>query len=80
MSEKELEDHLGYTKGLYESFKLEGNHESKVLYHELKIIRSEYTRRINKKNALLARQYEKLKGSKKIIKCPHCKKQVDIKI
>ena len=43
-----------------------GDDESKVLFHELKIIRAEHTKRINAENAKLAGQFLKLQQSKKV--------------
>lgn len=77
MSDFELKDHLSQIKDNYESLKLMGDDESKILYHELKIIRAENTKRINANNAKLARQFLKLQSEKKI-KCPHCGKRIHL--
>jgi hypothetical protein len=77
MNDHELKEHLDYIKNQHESYKSIGDDESKILYHELKIIRAENTKRVNAKNAKLARQFLKLQTSKKI-KCPHCGKRVHL--
>jgi hypothetical protein len=77
MNDHELKEHLDYVKNQHESYKSIGDDESKVLYHELKIIRAENTKRVNANNAKLARQFLKLQISKKI-KCPHCGKRVHL--
>jgi len=77
MNDNELREHLDYVKNQHESYKSVGDDESKILYHELKIIRAENTKRVNANNAKLARQFLKLQTSKKI-KCSHCGKSVHI--
>ena len=77
MNDHELKEHLDYVKNQHESFKFIGDDESKILYHELKIIRAENTKRVNANNAKLARQFIELQTSKKI-KCPHCEKRVHL--
>lgn len=77
MSDLELKDHLAQIRDEYDSMKLIGDDGSKILYHELKIIRSENTKRINANNAKLARQFLKLQGNKKN-KCPHCGKRIHL--
>jgi hypothetical protein len=77
MSDLELKDHLAQIRDEYESMKLIGDDGSKILYHELKIIRAENTKRINANNAKLARQFLKLQGNKKN-KCPHCGKRIHL--
>ena len=77
MNDYELKEHLDYVRNQHESYKSNGDEESKILYHELKIIRAENTKRINANNAKLARQFLKLQTSKKI-KCPHCGKRVHL--
>jgi hypothetical protein len=76
MSDEELKNHLDDAKSLHESLKEEGDDDSKILHHEVKIIRAEYIKRTNKKNAKLARQFEKLRLSKQSINCPHCGKSI----
>lgn len=76
MNDHELKVHLDYVKNQHEFYKSIGDDESKVLYHELKIIRAEITKRVNANNAKLARQFLKLQTSKK--KCPHCGKRVHL--
>ena len=66
MNDHELKEHLDYVKNQHESYKSIGDDESKVLYHELKIIRAENTKRVNSNNAKLARQFLKLQTSKKM--------------
>ena len=66
MSDLDLTDNLSQIRGDYESMKLMGDDGSKILYHELKIIRSENTKRINANNAKLARQFLKLQGKKRL--------------
>ena len=77
MNDHELKEHLEFIKNQHESYKSIGDDESKILYHELKIIRAENTKRVNANNAKLARQFLKLQSSKKI-KCPHCGKRVHL--
>ena len=77
MNDHELKEQLDYVKNQHESYKSIGDDESKVLYHELKIIRAENTKRVNVNNAKLARQFLKLQTSQKI-KCPQCGKRVHL--
>ena len=77
MTDYELKEHLEYIKSRHESCKFMGDDESKILYHELKIIRVEHNKRVNLNNAKLARQFLKLQLSKKI-NCPHCGKRVHL--
>ncbi len=77
MSDQELLEHLDYVKSQHELYKSIGDDESKTLYHELKIIRAEHTRRVNSNNAKLAKKFLKLQLSKKF-KCPHCGKRVHL--
>ena len=77
MSDQELREHLDYVKSQHELYKSIGDDESKILYHELKIIRAEHTKRVNSNNAKLAKQFLKLQLSKKV-KCPHCGKRVHL--
>jgi hypothetical protein len=75
MEDHELKDHLDDVKNQHESYISAGDSESKILYHELKIIRAELAKRVNANNAKLARQFLKLKLTKKL-KCSHCGKIV----
>ena len=77
MNDHELKEHLDYVKNQHESYNSIGDYESKILYHELKVIRAENAKRVNANNAKLARQFLKLQNSKKI-KCPHCGKRVHL--
>jgi hypothetical protein len=77
LNDHELKEHLDYVKSQHELYKSVGDNESKILYHELKMIRAEHVKRINVNNAKLARQFLKLQLSKKI-KCPHCGKRVHL--
>jgi hypothetical protein len=77
MEDHELKEHLDYVKNQHESYLSTGDNESKILYHELKIIRIELAKRVNANNAKLARQFLKLKLTKKL-KCSHCGKAVDL--
>ena len=79
MSDHQLEEHLDFIKDQHESYKSIGDYESKILYHELKIIRAEYNKRVNANNAKLARKFLKLQQTK-ILKCPHCKRQIQLDI
>jgi len=79
MNDAEVKAHLEYIKDRHESCKSKGDDESKVLYHELKIIRAEYIKRVNTTNAKLARQFIKLQQSKKI-KCSNCGKLIHVEI
>ncbi len=65
MNDHELKEYLDYVKNRHEWYKSIGDDESKILYHELKIIRAENTKRVNANNAKLARQFLKLQTSKK---------------
>jgi hypothetical protein len=77
MNDQELKEHLEYVKNQHESCLSIGDDDSKILYHELKIIRAEHNKRVNANNAKLARKFLKLQLSNKI-KCPHCGKRVHL--
>lgn len=71
MSDFELESHLESVRSQHDICKSIGDSDSKILFHELKIIRAEHKKRVNAMNAKLAKKFLKLQLNKKI-KCPHC--------
>ena len=77
MTDQQLKGHLAKIKDEYESMKFMGDDESKILYHELKIIRTENLKRINVQNAKLARKFLKLQEQGKF-KCPQCGNKINL--
>jgi hypothetical protein len=77
MNEADLKIHLEQLKSDYESTKLLGDGSSKIIYHELAVVRNQYGRKVDARNAKLAKQFLKLLQSKKI-NCVHCAKRIHL--
>jgi hypothetical protein len=74
MTTEELKVHLASIKALHSEYKSIQNDRSRILYHEIAVVKSELVRRVNQENAQLAKKV--LKDQKKTIYCPHCNKKI----
>ena len=74
MTTEELKVHLASIKALHNEYKSIQNDRSRILYHEIAVVKSELVRRVNQENAQLEKKV--LKAQKKTIYCPHCNKKI----
>lgn len=77
MSDSAIKEHLDGIRSQYEDAKIYGADDSKILYHELEVVKAEFNKRRNSRNAKLARHLEKLQKTGKL-KCPHCGKRFEV--